>query len=711
MMDSIETYNHMSTTITRRDILKFTGGSIIGMMFSPLPWKLLDDSAIWTQTWGLTPKLAHGPITSVFTHCTMCPAGCALKAQCVSGMPFALTGVPSHPYTHGTTCTRGLAGHHMANHPLRIIHPHTFSSHDPSATLSAVSLQDAIGSLTHRIAATTGTIAILDRQPGRAISEQYRAFLEGSGRGVYLNSPSGEESMLSLLQTMVPDIKGPLGFDLENTEMVVSFGAPVLDGWGTPGRMTELRNAHKASIVQIDSRYSRSAMQADRWLAIAPGTERIAALSIASVLLEEHLVPNQVLQTISDLRSFRTMAAQYLPETAAPITGIEADRLRSLAHDLANARTAIVLSGADPGGGPLDIETERTIAALNILIGTVGKTGGIISRNEIPGYRQQTHAVRWEDVADHSIETLIVDGADAGYGIPWSLIERKLTKNNSMIVSLSSVLDQFSAHADLLLPSPAHLESLQDVPTNCGYSNATFAISLPIMPKKNESIEPIEVLRMLAEGLKWKSDIPTQEAMLKEKVSSIHAQRRGTVINYSDGSMTAVRDIASSEDLWTLLTAGALWVDDPVRQIAPRSSTLGLSENAPTLPDGSGLQLLATGWRGAVTSSMMSPIMSKVFQETELRPGHGTVSLNPVTAEALSLRHGMTATISTQNGSETVTVMISPMVRPGIAEGAIGPMRNGLETPAEHSGQTLLHLCVVADDGTWRITPAQFLKA
>ena len=31
-----------------------------------------------------------------------------------------------------------------------------------------------------------------------------------------------------------------LGYDLENAQTIVSFGAPLLDGWGAPGRFTRL---------------------------------------------------------------------------------------------------------------------------------------------------------------------------------------------------------------------------------------------------------------------------------------------------------------------------------------------------------------------------------------------------------------------------------------------------------------------------------------
>ena len=45
----------MNSRISRRDVLKLAGGAGLGILLSPLPWKLLDDSAIWTQNWPLDP--------------------------------------------------------------------------------------------------------------------------------------------------------------------------------------------------------------------------------------------------------------------------------------------------------------------------------------------------------------------------------------------------------------------------------------------------------------------------------------------------------------------------------------------------------------------------------------------------------------------------------------------------------------------------------
>src|SRR5512140_1119409 len=95
----------------RRDVLKFVGGSAVGTVFTPIPWKLLDDVAIWSQNWSWVPKPLRGEIKTKFTNCTLCPAGCGVKARCVGTQPVSLAGVPNHPQSRGTLCPEGLGGH------------------------------------------------------------------------------------------------------------------------------------------------------------------------------------------------------------------------------------------------------------------------------------------------------------------------------------------------------------------------------------------------------------------------------------------------------------------------------------------------------------------------------------------------------------------------------------------------------------------------
>src|ERR1035441_1353453 len=78
---------------TRRDILLFAGGSAVGVLMTPAPWRLITDSALWSENWPGIPRPARGAITAKFTNCALCAAGCAVRARCVAEQPVSLVGV------------------------------------------------------------------------------------------------------------------------------------------------------------------------------------------------------------------------------------------------------------------------------------------------------------------------------------------------------------------------------------------------------------------------------------------------------------------------------------------------------------------------------------------------------------------------------------------------------------------------------------------
>src|SRR5262252_10260283 len=99
---------------TRRDILKFAGGCAVGAVFTPAPWRLITDTALWSENWPGIPRPARGPVTSKQTLCGLCTAGCGVRARCIGDQPVALAG------EHGGLCPFGLAGHHLPYHPARL---------------------------------------------------------------------------------------------------------------------------------------------------------------------------------------------------------------------------------------------------------------------------------------------------------------------------------------------------------------------------------------------------------------------------------------------------------------------------------------------------------------------------------------------------------------------------------------------------------------
>ena len=140
-----------SMNMTRRELLTFAGGSILGALFTPIPWKLLDDSSIWTQNWSLIPGLPRGPETLPPPDASICPGGCAVRARRINGQPVTLAGVPADPLKSGALCPMGIAGHHLAFHPLRLREPSRSPERVPYATLVPVGLDEVVSKVARTI--------------------------------------------------------------------------------------------------------------------------------------------------------------------------------------------------------------------------------------------------------------------------------------------------------------------------------------------------------------------------------------------------------------------------------------------------------------------------------------------------------------------------------------------------------------------------------
>jgi menaquinone reductase, molybdopterin-binding-like subunit len=711
--------------VTRRDLFKFVGGSAVGALFTPIPWKLLDDSAIWTQNWSLIPQLPRGPIQYRYSTCTLCPGACALKARCVSDTPVSLSGAPKHPISRGILCPVGFGGHHLAYHPLRLRQPMRFDGRNEDSRLLPVSFEQAVAKIASTLSSAQAgeAIAVLDQQPGRVLSDYYQAFLRALPNGLYLMPPVRECTTLARLREMLGAEEKPLGLDYENARTILSFGAPLVDGWGTPGRIIPALNERRTSglrLIQAESWQSRTALKADRWLPIKPGTEPILALGIAHVIVAEGLFSPSVEKAAMDFADYRTMVSAFSPSAVGEITRLNPSDIIATARELARNGPAIVIAGCNPGGGPLGRSAEMAIAGLNLLLGSVGRRGGIVERRNLPGAGEPDSARhQLDDVPDHSIRLLMIDGADCGYTFPWALLERKLVPQKAIVVSFSAHASGLAAYADYIIPSAAHLESLQEALGPSDSRAANYSLSPPLLPRVEGTREPIEIIDKLAQATGLSGFRKTAlDNLLKERTRALHAAKSGTLFSFSNGTAKSVAEIGSADDLWKALNDGAVWIDNDLDQKAPqqfRLFPLTDSDREKMLLEArrcvdAPLVLMPIGWRAAVASGQVSPVMSKLYQESELRGLSGQVSMNSETGLARNIADGARVIIRTHSGSREALVHHDASVMPGILLAAVGPMPNGIEAASQRTEKNLLGLCDLAENSTWRMTDAEIEK-
>jgi anaerobic selenocysteine-containing dehydrogenase len=550
-------------TNSRRDIFKFAGGAVAGALFTPAPWRLITDTALWSENWPGIPRPARGEIRAKFTNCALCSAGCAVRARCVGEQPVSLAGV------RGGLCPFGLTAHHLPYHPAR---------------LKQGPIQEATAAISQKAAQlATNAIAVLDLNPGRTVSWTYRRAM-ASLHGIYL-APESQ----------------PFAYDLSAAKTVLSIGAPLLDGWGTPANVIAARQHFR--LIQAEAVESRTAVLADEWIRIAPGTESAFAQSIPSL---------------------------------------------AYAKDL-----SLVLGDAPE------------IPEINRQLGAYGKT--VFARPEapVPEFWTKNAAAVTElaSVPDHSIGLLLIDESSAVSYIPWHQIQRKLVRENPLVVTFAVTRGGYARYAQYALPTAVYPEVLDDIAPAVDSIHPTFRISVPLVTPPAGLVNPADFVSVLA-------GLPAATA-LRERADAIHKMGLGTVLTYADAKETPMKEL-TPDAFWKALNEGARWVGhaSACQPLVGHASACqpAVGRPRPAEPPEAFADLPLIAIREPHNPALVSPLMTKLYQESNLRLAPNRVALHPDDARAANLPNGARAVLYTRIGKCSVEVTVDPAVPPGAVQ-------------------------------------------
>ncbi len=390
----------------RRAFLQFAAGAVGGTLLTPIPWKLMDDSAIWSQNWWWRPSPERGEITQVATTCMLCDGGCGIQARLVNKKrAILLEGNPKHPVNAGGICPLGAAGLQFYYAPYRVSQPmKQTGKRGDAGGLQPISWDEAINMLSTKLAqlkseGKTRTVAAISGQRPSSMDDLWEQFFAAYGSPNFFKMPSQTDS-LELAASVTLGQKAAFAFAVENASYVLSFGANLIEGWGAPGRMQAAygmwrrENGGKPAtkVVQVDSRCSMTASKADQWVAVAPGAEAALALAIAHVMIKENLYDSDFVNSYvfgfedwkdaqgKSREGFKNLvlSLEYTPEQVAKRTGVEASKIRELAKEFARASNAVVVWGESSGNLPGNIYNDLSYIALNVLKGNLD-SGGTVS--------------------------------------------------------------------------------------------------------------------------------------------------------------------------------------------------------------------------------------------------------------------------------------------------------------------------------------------
>jgi hypothetical protein len=598
---------------TRRNALKFIGGAAVGAVFTPVPWRLITDTALWSENWPGVPRPLRGEISARYTNCSVCPAGCAVRARCVGGQPVSLAGVAGHPLSRGGLCAFGVAGHQLPYCPGRLTGGPVEAAAGAIAR-AAANCNAATAAAPSAVCNPGESIAVLDLRPGRTASWTYRRAMGAVKNGLYL-AAAGPFSGAAV--------------DLAKARTVLSLGAPVLDGWGTPGNVLAARAGFR--LIQAEAIESRTASLADQWLRIRPGSASALAWGIAAALKKGSVAG------------------------AAAATGLAEGQITGLAGELTRNGPALVLPGYDC----------PEAWALNELVGAWGET--VVARLEAPvpeAWNKGCAPVTpLASVPDGSIHTLIIDESAPGDYIPWNAIRRKLVADNPVVIAFAWSPDGYRRHALFTLPTAVYPETLEDIPAAIDSPAAAFRLAVPLVAALAGVVNPPEFVAKAVE-------IDASNA-LRERADAIRKAGRGVLITYADGRSRPAAQF-QPDDFWKALNEGACWMDTEGRRSAPPAADWAAPEARPA--ENARLPLVAVlGETATAAAAPISPLMTKLDRESNLRLGRNRVALHPDTARSCGAGEGGRAMLETALGKCQISVVLDSSVPPGVVQVAAAP--------------------------------------
>ncbi|MEM0096997.1 MAG: molybdopterin-dependent oxidoreductase [Conexivisphaerales archaeon] len=489
---SVSLREALNPRLSRRKFLALLGaaGVTVGA------YEILRGSVLKSLQPAYEEQITNASLTKVRTaHVNNCDGSCGLLATLNGGEIVKFSPATfNDPDFPPRICLRGLSQIQYVYHPDRLKYPMQSVggrgsgqwkqiTWDEAASLIASkfqSISSQYGSKSIYIAPYTGNLSVING----LIGVGYRfASVIGASAGDFEGDNEGDSASPAGAVEELGAFDGHELNDLVNSNMIILWGNNLAETDIPDMRFVLDARDNGARVVYIDPRYTPTAVVADQWVPLRPGTDGALALSMINVIINEGLynsnymlnytvgpflvrqdtmlflrendlsgngsnnymvydtVTGQILpynspgvvpaltgtyktaNGVSVKTSFQMLSelvSKYDPSTASNITGVPAQAIQQLAEDFAKANPAAIKVGF---GGISHWYygdlTYRALITLSALIGYIGVHGGGVT----------TYNGALLDAATDLTDWLTPDGKQYNYIPPLSFADQVFNGN------------------------------------------------------------------------------------------------------------------------------------------------------------------------------------------------------------------------------------------------------------------------------------------
>lgn len=440
---------------------------------------------------------------TAFRTCPLCEAGCGLEITVKGGAVTRIRGDMEDVFSHGFICPKGSTLRHLHDDPDRVRRPLV----KRNGVHEEVDWDEAWAIIADRLPALIAehgreSVGVYMGNPSaHSLSALLynRSLLQGLGTRRRFSASTVDQMPRQVAAGYV--FGTPLSVpvpDLDHTDFLVIMGANPYASNGSlctapdfPGRIEAIR-ARGGKVVVVDPRRSRTAEEADQWIAIRPGTDALLLAAMATTLAQEGLVAvgEHVAPHVHGVEEVVAALADFTPEAVEMATGVTAGEIRALARCLAGAASGSVYGRIGTTTTEFGTTTSWLIDVVNTLSGNLDRRGGAMFTMPVAGgattrgaagvgkgfavgrghtvarqlpevmgeYPAAAMAEEITDAGDEGLKVMITVAGNPVLSTPNSLQLDAALQQLEFMISVDMYLNETTRHADVILPPPSQLQ-------------------------------------------------------------------------------------------------------------------------------------------------------------------------------------------------------------------------------------------------------------
>ena len=279
--------------------------------------------------------------------------------------------------------------------------------------------------------------------------------------------------------------------DVDRTHYFLMLGANPLASNGSIWTVPDVRQRLKdlksrgGKLVVVDPRRTETAELASEHLFIRPGSDAAFLLAMIHVLFRDDLVAPGPLAAFTDgLDEVANAVTELTPGWAAPITGIAADDIERIAHELAQAEAGICYGRMGVSTQAYGTLCQWAIQVINVATGHLDKPGGslftrpamdqvvntnpggfgrFVSRGRgLPEFNYELPAATLVDEirteGEGQIRLMFTGAGNPVLSTPNGRALDEALEELEFMISVDPALNETTRHADVILPPTSPLE-------------------------------------------------------------------------------------------------------------------------------------------------------------------------------------------------------------------------------------------------------------